>query len=460
MNSQVIFDAELIKRYDRDGPQYTSYPPPTQFSDQVSLTDYRNWSRDSNEEPIPRPLSLYFHIPFGNSICYYCGSNRDITGNRQKVAAYLKDLFIEIELQSQLFDRDRIVQQVHWSCGTPTFLGSDQIRSLMQQIGQYFHLLKDDSGEYSVEIDPKTANIHTIGILRDIGFNRLSLGVQDFDIDVQKAVNRVHRFKQTQSIIDAARRTDFKSVNIDLIYGLPLQSVKSFANTLESLIELNPDRITLYNYARLPARLTPKRGINFEDLPEVEEKLAIFQYSIERLTQAGYVYIGMDNFAKPLDELSVAQRKGNLHRNYQGYSVYSECDSVAMGISAISNIGNHYCQNTTDLGAYHSSLAQGKLPIYRGCYTDQEDVIRREIILQLVCHFHLDIRTIEDRWNIDFRSFFSNELETLKSMANDQLLRLTSNGINVLDAGRLLIRNICMVFDRYIDSPDNREIFS
>jgi len=460
MNSQVIFNTELIKRYDRPGPRYTSYPPATQFSDQISAADYRSWSRDSNEEPIPRPLSLYFHIPFCNTICYYCACNKVITKNKQKAVDYLEDLYLEIELQSQLFDSDRIVQQLHWGGGTPTFLDDDQIQALMLKIGRHFKLLDDDSGEYSIEIDPRTAGIHTIRLLRDVGFNRLSLGVQDFDADVQKAVNRIQSVELTQSIINAARQADYKSINVDLIYGLPLQTVNSFSNTLESLVELNPDRIALYNYAHLPGRFPPQRRINAEKLPKAEEKLAIFQYSIERLTQAGYVYIGMDHFAKPLDELSTAQRKGSLHRNFQGYSAYSECDSVAMGVSAISNIGNHFCQNTTDLNAYHESLLAGQLPIYRGCYTDQEDVMRREIIQHLVCHFRLDIAAIEARWNIDFKSFFADELDTLNTMANDQLLSLSSNGIDVLDAGRLLVRNICMVFDRYINSPDSRGLFS
>ncbi len=460
MSSQVIFDTELIQRYDRPGPRYTSYPSATQFSEEINATDYRSWSRDSNEEPIPRPLSLYIHIPFCNTICYYCACNKVITKNRQKASEYLEDLFIEIELQSQLFDSDRIVQQLHWGCGTPTFLDNDQIYSLMQKTGRHFKLLNDDRGEYSVEIDPRTTSTKTIGLLRDIGFNRLSLGAQDFDSEVQKAVNRIQSIELTQSIMDAARKAAYKSINIDLIYGLPLQSVSSFSDTLENLIVLNPDRITLYNYAHLPARFPLQRRINAQDLPKAEEKLAIFQYSIERLTNAGYVYIGMDHFAKPFDELSLAQRKGNLHRNFQGYSAYSECDSVAMGVSAISNIGNNYCQNILDLDAYHGSLVEGKLPIYRGCNTDQEDVMRREIIQQLVCNFRLDLCVIENRWHIDFKTFFANEVNILEAMAKDKLLKLNDKSIDVLDRGRLLVRNICMVFDRYIDGPDSQGVYS
>jgi len=460
MGNKVIFNSELIDRYDRPGPRYTSYPPATQFSDAIDASDYLSWSRDSNEDPIPRPLSLYLHIPFCNTICYYCACNKVITKNKQRAADYLQDLFREIELQSKLFDQDRAVQQLHWGGGTPTFLEHEQIRALMTHLGKHFQLHNDDSGEYSIEIDPRSASVKTIGLLRDLGFNRVSLGVQDFDSQVQKAVNRIQSVDMTNSIVQAARNTGYKSINIDLIYGLPLQTVERFAKTLETLIELNPDRIALYNYAHLPSRFPPQRRINTEELPSPESKLEILQYSIERLTQAGYVYIGMDHFAKPLDELAVAQRRGSLHRNFQGYSAYSECDSVAMGISAISNIGNHYCQNTTDLKTYHEELSHNRLPIYRGCLTDQEDVMRREIIQQLVCHFHLDITGIENRWQIDFKSYFANELERLKIMELDGLVDIKGKAIDVLDGGRLLVRNICMIFDRYIDTDNAKGRFS
>ncbi len=460
MSNKVIFDSELIARYDRPGPRYTSYPPATQFSEQINASHYKRWAHDSNEDPIPRPLSLYFHIPFCNTICYYCACNKVITKNKQRAVDYLEDLYREITLQSQLFDHDRVVQQLHWGGGTPTFLEHDQISALMQQIDQHFQLLKDDGGEYSIEIDPRTASVNTIGLLRELGFNRASLGVQDFDPDVQKAVNRIQSIEMTDDIFQAARNTGYKSINIDLIYGLPLQTVDSFSKTLETLIELNPDRIALYNYAHLPTRFPPQRRINDAELPAPEVKLDILQLSIERLIQAGYVYIGMDHFAKPLDELSVAQRRGSLHRNFQGYSAHSECDSVAMGVSAISNIGNHYCQNSPDLETYHAELTEGRLPIYRGCQTDQEDVMRREIIQQLVCHFHLDIPTIEARWHIDFKALFANEIEKLKIMEKDQLLKLNSDSIDVCEGGRLLVRNICMIFDRYINTADSKGQFS
>ncbi|MCP3689318.1 MAG: oxygen-independent coproporphyrinogen III oxidase, partial [Gammaproteobacteria bacterium] len=348
----------------------------------------------------------------------------------------------------------------HWGGGTPTFLQHDQISALMQHIGQHFQLRKDDGGEYSIEIDPRTASVDTISLLRELGFNRASLGVQDFDPVVQKAVNRIQSIEMTNDIFQAARKTGYKSINVDLIYGLPFQTVESFTKTLETLVELNPDRIALYNYAHLPARFPPQRRINDADLPAPAVKLNILQLSIERLIEAGYVYIGMDHFAKPLDELSVAQRSGSLHRNFQGYSAHSECDSVAMGVSAISNIGNHYCQNSPDLETYHAEIAEGRLPIYRGCQTDQEDVMRRDIIQQLVCHFHLDIPAIEARWQVDFKTFFANEIEKLEIMEKDRLLKLNDNSIDVCEGGRLLVRNICMVFDRYIDTANSKGTFS
>ncbi len=330
----------------------------------------------------------------------------------------------------------------------------------MDKIGQHFRLRSDDGGEYSIEIDPRTTDAGTIIHLRKLGFNRLSLGVQDFNEQVQQAVNRVQSIEQTREVIDQARNSRYKSINIDLIYGLPFQTVSSFSDTLETLMELNSDRIALYNYAHLPHRFPPQRRIKQKDLPPPEEKLAIFQLAVERLTKAGYIYIGMDHFAKPLDELAIAQRRGTLHRNFQGYSAHSACDSVAMGVSAISNIGDHFCQNISDLKIYHDNLQQNRLPIYRGCETRAEDILRREVIQQLICHFKLDISCIEKLWKIDFNSHFSTELQRLKPMEEDGLLQLSHNKILILASGRLLIRNICMVFDHYLASEENTNIFS
>lgn len=462
MSNTVASNSELIEKYDRPGPRYTSYPPATQFSGQITAPHYRNWSRDSNEEPIPRPLSLYVHIPFCDTICYHSTCNKVTSQNRQHAVEYIEDLYLEIGLQGKLFDRDRIVQQLHWGGGTTAFLEDYQIERLIGCIDQHFQLRNDDKGEYSIEIDPRTTSSTTIRLLRDLGFNQISLGVHDFDPNVQKAINRIQSIEDTHSVFKEARKSDFKSINLELIYGLPLQTVKSFTSTLETLIEFNPDRITLYNYANLPSHLSPQRQVNTNDFPSAVEKLEILQLSIDRLSKAGYVYLGMDQFVKPFDDLSIAQRRGSLHRNFQEYSAHPECDSIALGISAISNIGNHYSQNTTDLKHYHNELTQNRLPIYRGYNSDQDDVMRHEIIQQLTCYHSLDIPAFESRWEINFMTYFGNEQKKLKVMEIDKLLELDEKSITVLEVGRPLVRNICMVFDRYNNgqSGDSENEFS
>jgi oxygen-independent coproporphyrinogen-3 oxidase len=458
MDNNITFDKALIKRYDLAGPRYTSYPTAMQFRKSINSDDYRTWAKASNEELIPRPLSLYFHIPFCDTICYYCACNKIVTKNKQRSIQYLEDLFHEIELQAALFDQDRIVDQLHWGGGTPTFLSNDQMQALMDKIGKHFKL--HDEGQYSIEIDPRSTGNGSIEHLRHLGFNRISIGVQDFDPKVQIAVNRVQSVEMTRSVVKTARNSGFKSINIDLIYGLPFQSVVSFAQTLDTLIDIKPDRIAVYNYAHLPHRFPPQRRIHDEDLPKLEEKLEILRYSIERLTQSGYVYIGMDHFALPNDELAVAQRNSTLHRNFQGYSSHAQCDSVAMGVSAISNIGDHFSQNTTDIVAYHDAIQKDQLPIYRGCETELADIVRNDIIQQLICHFRLDIGGIEKRWNLNFDKQFAKELVQLKAMEDDGLLSLKPNAINILNPGRLLVRNICMVFDRYINPVVKTNSFS
>ena len=380
MRNQVVCDFELIKRYDRSGARYRHIPPGAGVSNRISAKDYCAWARDSNEEPIPRPLSLYIHIPFCSSVCYFCTSTKIVTSSKQTIAAYLEDLFAEIELHSKLYDSDRIVQQLHWGGGTPTILTVDQIRSLMQQITRYFFLSSDENAEYSIEVDPRNTDKRTVNVLREAGFNRLSVSVHDFNEQVQKAVNRSQSIALTQTVVDAARRADYKSINVDLIYGLPFQSVHSFTETLKALVDLSPDRITLHNYSHLPDRFPHQQHINAEDLPSSQTKLDIFHFAVEHLTGAGYIRIGKDHFAKRQDELSLAQRKGSLYRNFQRFSAYSECDSVGMGVSAISNIGNHYCQNTSDLKTYHEQLQKRKLPIYRGYYTGREPNIFLETL--------------------------------------------------------------------------------
>jgi oxygen-independent coproporphyrinogen-3 oxidase len=444
-----LFQEDLINRYDKPGPRYTSYPPATEFHDQISESDYRDWARLSNEEPIPKPLSLYFHIPFCSSICYYCACNKVITKRKERAEPYLQDLYHEIEIQSGLFDQDREVRQLHWGGGTPGFLTHQQTQQLMEKIAQHFKLSSDGGTDYSIELDPRVIEKGGIAHLRGLGFNRISLGVQDLDEKVQKAVNRIQSLELTSAVIDDARRVGFRSINVDLIYGLPHQTLKSFSTTLDRIIDLDPDRIAMYNYAHLPHRFPPQRRIQAEDLPDSSEKLAILHNAIDKLCAAGYEYIGMDHFAKPGDELAVAQRNGSLHRNFQGYSAHAQCDSIGFGISAISNVSDNFSQNTTDLVAYHESLEKEQLPIVRGFQSEAEDLLRRAIIQELVCHFRLDMRKISRQWGIDFAQHFNSELLRLRDMVEDDLLELTDDEIIILPPGRLLVRNICMIFDSY-----------
>ena len=407
-----LFQPDLIERYDGPGPRYTSYPPATEFDDRVGESEYCEWARHSNEELIPKPLSLYFHIPFCSSICYYCACNKVITRRKEKAEPYLEDLFREIELQAALYDRDREVRQLHWGGGTPGFLSHAQSQALMERIAARFRLADAGAHDYSIEIDPRVIAVDGIAQLRRLGFNRVSLGVQDFDPRVQQAVNRIQGYELTARVVDDARRHGMRSINIDLIYGLPLQTRASFAATLERVVELDPDRVAIYNYAHLPHRFPPQRRIAADDLPAPAEKLAILRDAIERLGAAGYDYIGV-------------------------------------GVSAISQVADNFSQNAIRLDEYHQSLVAGRLPIVRGYRSDRDDLLRRAIIQSLICHFTLDIRRIESDWDIDFRAQFPTELAELRAMEIDGLLSLDDERIEVADGGRLLIRNICMVFDRY-----------
>jgi oxygen-independent coproporphyrinogen-3 oxidase len=456
MKQQVKFDAGLIRRYDKSGPRYTSYPTAVQFHEGFIEARYRELAVATNQGSDSRALSLYFHIPFCNTVCYYCGCNKIVTKDRSRAAPYLGRLHKEIELQGELFDRTRPVDQLHWGGGTPTFISHDEMRELMAKTRQHFRLHDDDSGEYSIEVDPREVRPGTLGVLRELGFNRLSMGVQDFNPEVQKAVNRIQSKDQTLGVLREARELGFRSINMDLIYGLPHQSVMSFSETLEQVIDANPDRLSVFNYAHLPEMFKPQRRIHVEDLPSPEEKLNILQAAINLLIEAGYVYIGMDHFARPGDELAVAQREGSLYRNFQGYSTHASCDMIGMGVTAIGSIGNSFTQNVRTENEYFAALDQGRLPIFRGYELNDDDLLRREVITQLICHFQLCFSDIERRFGILFTEYFAMELETLKEMQEDGLLTLTTDGIEVAPAGVLLIRNICMVFDAYLGTREQR----
>jgi oxygen-independent coproporphyrinogen-3 oxidase len=458
MEQKLVFDLELIRRYDKSGPRYTSYPTAVKFDEAFDEDSYRAVAQRTNELSRaqvakggrPTPLSLYFHIPFCDTVCFYCGCNKIATKDRSKAQPYLDRVYQELAMQSALFDDDRRVDQLHWGGGTPTFISHEQMRELMATTRRYFSLHDDDSGEYSIEIDPREVTVDSIALLREIGFNRMSLGVQDFDAQVQKSVNRIQSEEQTFATLAAAKAEGFKSVSIDLIYGLPFQTVESFAATVDKVIAAAPDRLSVFNYAHLPEMFKPQRRINEEDLPSAGVKLDILQDTNERLSKAGYVYIGMDHFAKPDDELAVAQREGTLYRNFQGYSTHADCDLIGLGVTSIGKVGNSYSQNLKTMDEYTARIDAGRLAVYRGIELDDDDVLRREVITQLICNFTLDPRQIERQFGIDFAEYFALELKELESMAADGLIVIRDGVIDVAPAGRLLIRNVCMVFDKYL----------
>ena len=457
--SSVLFDAQLIRRYDKAGPRYTSYPTAVAFTT-FTEDEYKAHAYLSNEDPIPLPLSLYFHIPFCDTICFYCACNKIATKDRSLSERYLRYLFKEIEMQAALYDPDRQVEQLHWGGGTPTFLNHEEMRALMTKTRQHFRLYDNDEGDYSIEIDPRSVTTETIQVLREIGFNRFSLGVQDVNERVQIAVNRVQPVEQTQAVIEACRQYGANSITVDLIYGLPFQTVESFRETLDTILELSPDRLSIFNYAHLPHLFKPQRRINEDDLPSADTKLQIMQLAVEHLTAQGYVYIGMDHFAKPDDELALAQANGTLHRNFQGYTTHADCDLIAMGVSSISSVAESYSQNAKTLDEYYAALDKNQFPVIRGITLTDDDVIRREVIQQLACHFQLSFADIEKQFNLKFADYFAQELNELAAMAQDGLLGLDAEGLVVTPRGRFLIRNICMVFDVSLRAANAQTRFS
>jgi len=446
----VEFDATLIRKYDRLGPRYTSYPTADRFSDTFDYADYLQAVAALRTRNGRRPLSLYLHIPFCDTVCYYCACNKVVTRDRSKAAVYLGYLKREIDMQARLFDGMNDVEQLHFGGGTPTYLSDAQMDDLLGHLRERFHFASDAIGEYSIEVDPRTVSSERVHTLRRQGFNRISLGVQDFDPEVQKAVNRIQPEQQTFDVIEAARDAGFRSISIDLIYGLPKQNVMSMSQTLAKVIKVSPDRIAIYSYAHLPHLFKPQRRIAEADMPDGEAKLDMLFLCIRRLTEAGYVYIGMDHFAKPDDDLAVAQRQGRLHRNFQGYSTHAEVDLVACGVSAIGAVGVTYSQNAKTLDEYYDRIDRNELPIVRGFKLGMDDMLRRTVIQMLMCNFELSIPAIELAYPITFKTHFASELAALRDMERDGLLTIDDEWITVLMKGRLLIRNIGMVFDRYL----------
>jgi oxygen-independent coproporphyrinogen III oxidase len=450
MSNAPEFDAALLRRYDHGGPRYTSYPTVPHFDSGFGDAQYRRQALATNDDPIPRPLSLYVHIPFCASPCFYCGCNRVITRDRTKADAYLTQLEREIALQAELFDGDRAVTQLHLGGGTPNFLDGGQLRRLLDALARRFNLVADDGREFSIEIDPRCVDDAAIRDLAAMGFNRASFGVQDFDPVVQAAVNRVQPLQQTVGAIAAARDAGFRSVSIDLIYGLPRQTRAGFEATLATMLTLRPDRIALYSYAHLPEIFKAQRRIVASELPEPAEKLALLGMAVATLTAAGYRYIGMDHFALPGDALVRAQDTHTLQRNFQGYSTHAECELLGLGVSAIGRIGDCYAQNARDRIGYGAALAAGRLPVVKGMVLSEEDLLRQDVIQAIMCYDEVDMRAIEHRHGIDFRSHFAPELARLAQLAEDGLATLGSRYIQVTPRGRLLMRVVAMCFDAYL----------
>jgi oxygen-independent coproporphyrinogen-3 oxidase len=456
--SELVIDPVLIRKYDVSGPRYTSYPTADRFVEAFGAAEWAQWIAKRNIGGIKQPLSIYVHVPFCDTVCYYCACNKVVTRDHGRSAKYIKYLAKEVVRVGELLGAERRICQVHWGGGTPTFLSREEMAALADALRARFELQPEC--ECSIEVDPRQAEPGRMAFLAALGFNRVSVGVQDFDPDVQKAVRRIQSEATTRRVIDEARASGFRSVNLDLIYGLPKQTLDSFNVTLDKALALDPDRIALYSYAHLPAVFKPQRRIQAADLPSAEAKLQILTLAIGRLTRAGYLYIGMDHFAKPDDELAVAQRQGRLQRNFQGYSTHPESDLLGFGVSAIGRVGPTYYQNLKSLDEYYGALDDGRVPVWRGIELTPDDLLRRAVIQALTCHFRVSLESMEIAYLVDFRRCFAAELEALKPFADDGLVELGSDWITVTPKGRLLVRAVCMVFDRYLRASRARAGYS
>lgn len=459
MKHSFDFNRALVEKYDHPGPRYTSYPTAPQFHQAFAVDDYQRAVQDSNLAAVPKPLSVYIHIPFCKSLCYYCACNKIITQKTHRAVEYLRYLKHEIFMQAALFDRTRKLTQLHLGGGTPTYLTGEQLADLMDCLHQAFDMDDSDDHEFSIEVDPRTISTEQVQSLRQLGFNRLSFGVQDFDPDVQAAVNRQQSEEQIYSLVAAARQAQFKSVSVDLIYGLPLQTVESFDVTLGKIIALRPDRIAAYSYAHLPERVRAQRLIRPADMPPPERKLELLELTIHRLTEAGYVYIGMDHFALPDDELALARANGTLQRNFQGYSTHADCDLIGLGVSSIGKVGDSYSQSVKELSQYYARLDQGLLPVHRGYRLSADDLLRREVISDLMCHGRIDFGKYEARHGIRFTEYFVDALAQLDEHVSDRLLEIHPDALVLLPQGHLMMRSAAMAFDAYLGG-EQKEQFS
>ena len=455
-----VVSTDLLRRFDLNGPRYTSYPTADRFVEAFTAEEYIQAleQRRTGAAAMALPLSLYVHIPFCESLCYYCACNKIVTKHHDKATAYLRYLSREVDLHMAHLGAGQTVSQLHLGGGTPTFLSDDELRGLMSMLRRSFNLVP--GGEYAIEVDPRTVDAGRLALLAELGFNRLSFGVQDFDPAVQKAVHRVQPAEQVFALMAAARQQGFESINVDLIYGLPLQTPESFDRTLAQVAQLKPDRVALYAYAHLPERFKPQRRIVPAELPSGSAKIAMLSRSLAAFEAAGYMYVGMDHFALPTDALAIAKRQGRLHRNFQGYSTQPDCDLIALGVSAIGRVGATYSQNAKTIEEYYDHLDQGRLPVVRGLAVSRDDLVRRAVIMALMCQGVLQYESIELAFLIDFRSYFAKELEALQELVEQGLVVVNGQGIEVTAQGWFFVRAVAMVFDRYLQADRNRSRFS
>jgi oxygen-independent coproporphyrinogen-3 oxidase len=457
-NNQIFMSTEILQKYDISGPRYTSYPTADRFVEAFTASDYKRALNQRNLGSHALPLSLYIHIPFCESLCFFCGCNKIVTKHHERSAEYLYYLEKEIQLHIAELGSRPTVSQLHLGGGSPTFFSDIELTKLMTLLRQYFKLPAE--GEFSIEIDPRTVNDSRLRYLKTLGFNRVSFGVQDFDPEVQKAVHRIQSTEQVFDLVQSARKYGYSSINVDLIYGLPKQNPTSFATTLEKIVSLKPDRIALYAYAHLPERFKPQRRINVEELPKADQKIAMLSEAISTLLNAGYVYVGMDHFALPEDALAIAKRQGRLHRNFQGYSTQPDCDMIGLGVSSIGKVGAYYNQNAKTLDEYYDSLDQGRFPVIKGLALTHDDVVRRAVIMSIMCQGSLSFESIELAYLVDFKKYFANELEALKPLVQNGMIFIDAQGIYVTEIGWFFVRAVAMVFDKYLQTDKNRARFS
>jgi oxygen-independent coproporphyrinogen-3 oxidase len=449
---------ETLKKYDVSGPRYTSYPTADRFVEAFTEDAYKLALEQRRAVSSTQPLSIYVHIPFCESLCFFCACNKIITKHHERSVEYLRYLNREIDLHIEHLGAGQTISQLHLGGGSPTFFSDDELSELMSMLRRNFVFAA--GGEYSIEVDPRTVDEQRLKHLADLGFNRLSFGVQDFDPEVQKAVHRIQPAEQVFSLVEAARRLNFESVNVDLIYGLPMQTPESFARTLEQVVELRPNRIALYGYAHLPERFKPQRRISEYELPAAQDKITMLSSALTAFIKAGYVYVGMDHFALPDDDLAIAKRQGRLHRNFQGYSTQPDCDLISLGVSAIGRVGATYSQNAKTIEEYYDYLNQGRFPVVRGLALSRDDLVRRAVIMAIMCQGALQFESIELAYVLDFKTYFASELEALKALESTGMVVLDDSGLQVTDTGWFFVRAVAMLFDKYLQTDRNRARFS